>query len=44
MLARFRAIDQIGANVQFVSSKLDVFASFFAPMRSESRVGHGGLS
>src|SRR5262249_1427835 len=42
-LARLRAIDQIGAHVQCVSSRLDAFASFFAPLRSESRVGHGGL-
>jgi len=29
-IARKGAIDQTGAHVQFVSGKLDVFASFFA--------------
>jgi len=42
MLARFRAMDQIGAHVQGVFRTLEAFVSFFAPLRSASRVGYSG--
>src|SRR5262244_3196573 len=42
MLARFRAMDQIGAHVQGVFRTLDAFVSFFVPLRSASRVGYSG--
>jgi hypothetical protein len=39
---RWPLVAFLPAFVQCVSSKLDAFAPFFAPMRSESRVGRCG--